>query len=227
MIFEPFRQVDFSDTRTHGGTGLGLTICKKLVEIMGGTMWVESSTKRESHGSRFFFTLPYMPTESPVVRRECLAKTPLRCQRSGKILLAEDDPVSRKLATRMLQKAGFNVLPAHDGSEAVSLFEQHRTSIDLILMDVMMPKMDGLEATEKIREIERRSQCSEAVPIVALSAGAMKGDRERGLEIGMSDYLFKPMNRSELLKTLGRFLGEESEGATPKKIKTTDVTRAA
>ena len=127
------------------------------------------------------------------------------------ILLAEDDTTSRKLATRMLQKAGFEVLPARDGSEAVSLFQQHQAKIDLILMDVMMPKLDGLEATEQIRELERLSQSAESVPIVALSAGAMKGDRERGLQVGMSDYLFKPVNRGELLKTLARFLGGEAE----------------
>jgi CheY-like chemotaxis protein len=213
MIFEPFRQVDFSDTRTHGGTGLGLTICKKLVEIMGGKMWVESSLEPGNRGSSFFFTLPYQPAEEGPVKdvqpKKRAELPPLRCQRSGMILLAEDDLTSRKLATRMLEKAGFEVLPAHDGCEAVSLFEQHQSKIDLILMDVMMPNMDGLEATQRVRQIERQSHCKEAVPIVALSAGAMKGDREKGLEMGMSDYLYKPVNRAQLLKTLAHFLGED------------------
>ncbi|CAB9512655.1 Sensor protein kinase WalK (Fragment) [Seminavis robusta] len=225
MIFEPFRQVDFSDTRTHGGTGLGLTICKKLVEIMGGHMWVVSSTKNECHGSRFYFTLPYKPAAPGSGTDLDLKKTiqipplpvterpPLRCQRSGVVLLAEDDTVSRKVATRMLQKVGLKVLSARDGAEAVDLFEKHHGEIDLILMDVMMPKLSGLEATEKIREVEREGNFTETVPICALSAGAMKGDKEKGLEVGMNDYLYKPINRSQLLKTLETYLGPHEHGA--------------
>jgi CheY-like chemotaxis protein len=196
--------------------GLGLTICKKLIEIMGGKMWVQSSTRSESRGSQFFFTLPYLQADDEETKvdspLDSVPKRPrLRRQRSGgMILLAEDDTVSRKVATRMLQIAGFEVMPARDGAEAVSLFEQHRSKIDLILMDVMMPKMDGLEATERIREMERVSQSSEMVPICALSAGAMKGDRERGLEVGMNDYLYKPINRQQLLRTLEKY----QEGST-------------
>ena len=138
----------------------------------------------------------------------------------SKVLLAEDDPVSRKIAVRMVELAGYKVIVAKDGSEAVALFEQHQSEIGLILMDVMMPIMDGLEATERIRESELVKAASNGagsvdvmglVPIVALSAGAMKGDKERGLQAGMSDYLYKPVNRCQLLETLQRYLGEEDE----------------
>lgn len=215
IIFEPFRQVEFGDTRKHGGTGLGLTICKKLIEIMGGTLRVESCVKRGGNqGSRFCFTLPYEAASLVDEEASTKIKGPLpssQCQSSCKILLAEDDPVSRKVATRLLETAGFDVMPALDGAEAVTLFEKHRATIDLILMDVMMPNMDGLEATERIREIEASSGNPAQVPIIALSAGAMKGDRERGIKAGMTDYLYKPINRALLLDALGTYLGSVSK----------------
>lgn len=219
MIFEPFRQVEFGDTRTHGGTGLGLTICKKLIEIMGGTLRVESRTDSACQGSHFFFTVPYQPTkagpfnEPPISGHDHLPNiemASLRSHRFGKVLLVEDDAVSRKVAKQMIQKAGFDVLQARDGVEAVSLFEQNRDTLDLILMDVMMPVMGGIEATERIREIERTSDTTEFVPIVALSAGAMKGDKERGLAVGMTDYLTKPISRLKLLEALEKYIVHDS-----------------
>ena len=107
----------------------------------------------------------------------------------------------------MLKKAGFGVLEAVDGVEAVSMYVQNRRTIDLVLMDVMMPNMDGLEATKRIREIESRLPECDSVPIVALSAGAMKGDREKGLEVGMTDYLYKPISIQQLKEALERCLG--------------------
>jgi CheY-like chemotaxis protein len=130
------------------------------------------------------------------------------------ILLAEDDAVSRKIASRMLQKAVYHVLQACNGLEAVSLFQQQCSDIDLILMDVMMPTMDGLEAAERIRNLEADTAAdysSRGVPIIALSAGAMKGDREKGLSAGMSDYLTKPVSYNALARTLGEHLGDSSE----------------
>jgi CheY-like chemotaxis protein len=132
------------------------------------------------------------------------------------ILLAEDDFVSRQIATRMLEQAGCTVLKAHNGAQAVSLFEQYRNTIDLILMDIMMPNMTGLEATKKIREIELLSSKAssnsslESVPIVALSAGAMKGDRERGLQAGMNDYT-NPFGRQQSGRCLKDMLVLESQ----------------
>ena len=213
IIFEPFRQVEFGDTRKHGGTGLGLTICKKLIEMMGGSLKVESGGS--GNGSRFYFVLPYEPAQLAPINKNLKTSgakrsgTPpkLAPTNSGtsaksdsgkkkscsKILLAEDDTVSRKMVTRMLEKAGYEVLPAVDGIEAVCLFKEHHDTIDLVLMDVMMPNMDGLEATEKIREFEQGSEFADSIPIVALSAGAMKGDKEKGLECGMNSYLTKPV----------------------------------
>eukprot|EP00977_Amphora_coffeiformis_P020458 scaffold8271_cov171-Amphora_coffeaeformis.AAC.15 len=249
LIFEPFRQCDFGDTRKHGGTGLGLTICRKLVELMGGTLRVESSTEPGSSGSRFYFTLPYHPaahsdddessnqegTKEAV--KSCLASNLKSSHRgSGTILLAEDDDVSRKVAKRMVERAGFQVLEARDGAQAVSLFEQHYDLIDCIIMDIMMPGVGGIEATRRIRRIEKESPTNvDRVPIIALSAGtwtktafcpvkfetlshvlsvtppagAMKGDKEKGLEAGMNDYLYKPISLEALSTKLGKFFGEK------------------
>jgi len=223
VVFEPFRQVEFGDTRKHGGTGLGLTICKRLVELMGGQMTVESSTVEGDHGSRFVFSLPYKPVDMErnsrtsathdralaVPRNASTAAGVLPEKKSGKILLAEDDPVSRRIASRMLQKAGYDILVAEDGMEAVSMFEKHQSEIILVLCDVMMPRMDGLEATRQIRALLSASSASSDLPIIALSAGAMKGDREKGLEIGMTDYLTKPVNYRDLVQTLQRYVGHE------------------
>ena len=212
MIFEPFRQVEIGDTRKHGGTGLGLTICKKLVSMMGGDLCIHSSTEGLDRGSRFFFSLPFEPCEKLTISQNMqtphhLIHIPRLSRKSGKILLAEDDRVSRKIAVSMLKKAGFEVLEAGDGVEAVSMYVQNRRTIDLVLMDVMMPNMDGLEATKRIREIESRLPECDSVPIVALSAGAMKGDREKGLEVGMTDYLYKPISIQQLKEALERCLG--------------------
>lgn len=187
IIFEPFRQCEFGDTRKHGGTGLGLTICKKLVELMGGTLRVETSTEPGQSGSRFYLTLPYhpatpaeggLPLEGSRMAQQHenaskeIAYPPSHHARSGTILLAEDDDVSRKVAKKMIERVGFNVLQARNGAEAVRLFEKHGDTIDLVLMDIMMPGVDGIEATQRIRCIEQASSSTvQSVPIVALSAG--------------------------------------------------------
>ena len=212
VIFQPFRQIEIGDRRKHGGTGLGLTICKKSVELMGGTLNVQSVAGGETHGSRFWFTVPYEPAQE----EDCPKELPLSPATLGSmqnldgpktILLAEDDSISRKIARKMLNKAGFSVVEAIDGVEAVAMFTQHRDSIDLILMDVMMPNMDGLEAIERIRRIEASDPAwYKTTPIVALSAGAMKGDREKGLEVGMTDYLCKPISQIPLQQTIRRCL---------------------
>jgi CheY-like chemotaxis protein len=198
-------------------------ICKKLIEIMGGTMRVKSSTAIGTSGSWFYFTLPYKPVshtmDDVVAPNKEPEKTGIKIRSRQRttttILLAEDDLVSRQIARRMLEKAGCTVLKACDGAQAVTLFEQYRDTIDLILMDVMMPNMDGLEATGKIRDIERTSSSPssssstslESVPIVALSAGAMRGDRERGLQVGMSDYLYKPVSNAAIGTMLEKYVG--------------------
>lgn len=230
VVFDPFRQVEFGDTRNHGGTGLGLTICKKLVELMGGTIRVTSSTSPENHGSQFVFFVPYVladventatvaePRSATHDRALALSrssqemegsKTEARPKHAGKILLAEDDPVSRRIATRMLEKIGYEVLVAEDGLQAVSIFQEHESEIIFILCDVMMPHMDGLEATKRIRALLSETGHPRDLPIIALSAGAMKGDREKSLEFGMTDYLTKPVHFRELVQTLQRYIHHE------------------
>jgi CheY-like chemotaxis protein len=186
-IFAPFEQADGSTTRKYGGTGLGLSISKALVEMMGGQIGVISNA---GAGSTFWFTARLRRGTARVQEErpaEAVAR-PLR------ILLTEDNPVNQKLAVRLLEKQGHTVSVAGTGREAVRACAAE--AFDVVLMDLQMPDMGGIEATRLIRA----SGCR--VPIVALTAHAMKGDRERCLEAGMDDYLTKPVRPKELAEAL-------------------------
>ncbi len=199
QIFGPFVQADTSTTRKFGGTGLGLSIASQLVALMGGRIWVESESDK---GSTFHFiagfeteqgatfSAPATPPSTPGVSDRLLA-------RSLHVLLAEDNPINQKLATRLLTKWGCSVMVAATGTEALAAFEKER--FDVILMDVQMPEMDGLEATVQIR---RREPAGTHIPILALTAHAMKGDRELCLQVGMDGYITKPIQVDELFDAL-------------------------
>jgi signal transduction histidine kinase/CheY-like chemotaxis protein len=197
-IFKPFLQVDGSTTRQYGGTGLGLTICRSLVEMMHGEIHVES---QPGQGSRFWFIVPAPFADSAEAPAPPAPTIPTVEGTRLRVLLAEDNPINQRLAVRMLEKMGHTVIVAGDGADAVAKYAAQE-EFDVILMDVQMPVMSGLEATARIREREKFTGLH--IPIVALTAHAIRGDRERCLEAGMDDYLAKPVRLEELAAAVGR-----------------------
>lgn len=200
-LFERFHQLDNTTTRKYGGTGLGLSIVKSLVELMGGTLDVKS---KPGVGSRFSVTLPFSlhetGCESGVEAAE--AHTAASAASSYRVLLAEDNKTNQLLMTTLLKKLGYSTDIARNGAEALKMLEANK--YDLILMDVQMPEMDGFEATGEIRRLE--SGTGKHIPIIALTANAMSGDREQCLSASMDDYLSKPVNSRDLHKVLGKYL---------------------
>jgi len=202
LIFESFSQADTSTTRTFGGTGLGLAISSQLVELMGGRIWVES---KEGQGSVFHFTARFTIDNSakPLAAIEietepAMSSTPERRVNSLQILLAEDHLVNQRYASRLLEKQGHSVTIAENGRKAIDIYKAQ--SVDLILMDIQMPGMDGFEATAEIRAHERETK--QHTPIIAMTAHAMNGDRERCLDAGMDGYIPKPVAPDNLFSEI-------------------------
>ncbi len=195
-IFREFEQADASTTRRFGGTGLGLAISKKLIQLMGGTIWLESEVGR---GSTFHFTAAFLPAAAPAgTQRETPSHISAEPHCALRVLLAEDNAVNKRLAVRLLEKAGHSVLAVEDGAAAVKAWREN--SFDVILMDVHMPEIDGITATAQIRSGEKAGR--DHTPIIAMTASAMKEDREACLAAGMDAYLSKPICAEELLATL-------------------------
>ncbi|HRD65974.1 MAG TPA: ATP-binding protein [Candidatus Competibacter sp.] len=196
-IFDPFVQADLSNTRQYGGTGLGLTISRRLAERMGGEIGVESEPNR---GSTFWFTVRLGVDTQSRSRQEGLPPPEQGAALSYglKVLLAEDNPVNQLVATTMLENMGCRVTPAQDGRSALARYMGE--SFDLILLDLHMPDLEGREVAAKIREIE--AERGTHVPIIALTADAMPGTKESCLQAGMDDYLTKPFTLEELNEKL-------------------------
>ncbi|MBN9659019.1 MAG: response regulator [Acidobacteria bacterium] len=198
-IFEKFVQADSSIGRRFGGTGLGLAIAKQLVEAMRGTIGMSSI---EGRGATFWFTLPLPPALSrpnstqPVHQQSCLPAMASN-QVAARILLAEDNAVNQRIAKRLLERAGHEVTIANDGESAVERWRE--AEFDAVFMDCQMPGIDGYQATCEIRKLEKGLRHT---PIIALTAAAMGGERERCLGAGMDDYLVKPIDLAELNRVL-------------------------
>ena len=209
QMFEPFMQADVSMTREYGGNGLGLAIAKELVERLDGTIGAES---KPGYGSTFWFELPLPPgveaavpslrdTAKPVAPPTGLPVAPL-------ILVAEDNAVNREIALRMLERCGYHAHTVNDGREALDALATGR--YDAVLMDCQMPELDGYEAT---RELRQRENGSRRTPVIAMTAHAMAGDRERCLQAGMDDYITKPIRPEALTDIVARWTNPDLAAA--------------
>jgi signal transduction histidine kinase/CheY-like chemotaxis protein len=207
-LFQKFRQEDESVTRKFGGTGLGMSICKDLVELMGGSIAVES---KKGIGTTVSFIIPLEKgalIDLPVKSAEVIDGLLLKGKR---ILVVDDNEMNRLVASTILDNFGVLIDEAHNGKDAIEKIQNNH--FDLILMDVQMPIMDGIEATKIIRET-----ISNDLPIIALTALAVKGDKEKTMRTGMNDYLSKPFEEEKLIAIITKWLGIQSPAETSERI---------
>ena len=206
-LFKPFSQEDNANARTqYKGTGLGMAITKKYVDMMGGSIAVES---KKGAGSTFTVEIP-MELAEQVIQSE--QKQPLHRDLTGvHVLMAEDNDLNAELATIMLEDAGMTVTRASDGEEVVNLFKNHpRGTYDLILMDIMMPNMDGHQATKAIRALGIEQSDAVTIPIIALSANAFIDDVQESLDSGMNDHISKPINMEVVTDTIAKYIKDDT-----------------
>jgi CheY-like chemotaxis protein len=198
-LFQPFTQGDASISRKYGGTGLGLVISKRLVEAMGGEIGVKSLPER---GSKFWFTIPLIECE-PIVSSAPTKRGVPQDKKDARILLAEDNAINLQVILRILKTLGYQADAISNGLETLQAFKTK--PYDLILLDCQMPEMDGYAVTREIRKLETNHH----IPIIALTAHAVDGDREKCLSAGMDDYLTKPINVKMLAETLKKWLSHD------------------
>ena len=198
-IFSAFEQEDNSTTRKHGGTGLGLSISKTLTKMMGGELDVKSVVGK---GSEFFFSLDlFSDVDAQIYEKETIIDDDILL--AGSVLLVEDNKSNQLLMQLILEDLGLDVDIANDGLEAIKAYSLKKYS--LILMDENMPNMNGVEATKEIRKLEKSTQCTK-IPIVAVTANAFEGDKERFLNAGMDEYVSKPIDNRELERVISKLL---------------------
>ena len=197
FVFERFRKAEETKTKLYGGAGLGLSICKKLVELMGGRIWVQSERQKGSH---FYFTIPLKTTEKPaVVTKEPSRKPDIKKLSNKRILIAEDNLYNYKLLEAILDGTETEIVWAKDGLEAVERCKSD-SGFDLVLMDLRMPNMDGIKATREIRKFNKE------IPVLAVSAYTMDDEKEKTIKAGCNDFISKPVNPVHLKEMMQRYI---------------------